>query len=75
VTLQGTLGQPGITIPVVGTSYAIVVGSHLDSVPAGPGINDNGSGTATDLETAIQIAKLGLKPRRALRFVLLGRRG
>lgn len=24
--------------------HVVVVGSHLDSVPAGPGINDNGSG-------------------------------
>jgi Zn-dependent M28 family amino/carboxypeptidase len=53
-------------------SQTIVVGSHLDSVPAGPGINDDGSGTATDLETAIQIAKLRLKPRRALRFAFWG---
>jgi Zn-dependent M28 family amino/carboxypeptidase len=118
VVVQGTLGTPGVTIPVVGTSYAIgaelvdqtragavtvhlstttvsqvrttknviadytagggdpsqtiVIGSHLDSVPAGPGINDNGSGTATDLETAIQVAKLRLKPRRALRFAFWG---
>merc|ERR1712137_240203 len=33
----------------------IVVGSHLDSVPAGPGINDNGSGSATNLELAINL--------------------
>ena len=32
----------------------IVVGSHLDSVPAGPGINDNGSGSASNLEMARQ---------------------
>jgi Zn-dependent M28 family amino/carboxypeptidase len=50
----------------------VVVGSHLDSVSAGPGINDNGSGSATDLEVATQIAKLGLKPRRALRFAFWG---
>ena len=35
----------------------VVVGAHLDSVPAGPGINDNGSGSATILETAIQLAE------------------
>ena len=27
----------------------VLVGAHLDSVAAGPGINDNGSGTATTL--------------------------
>jgi aminopeptidase YwaD len=31
---------------------AIVVGAHFDSVPAGPGANDNASGTATMLELA-----------------------
>jgi len=30
----------------------VVVGGHFDSVPAGPGANDNGSGTATVLELA-----------------------
>jgi Zn-dependent M28 family amino/carboxypeptidase len=38
----------------------------------GPGINDNGSGTATDLETAIQMAKLKIKPRRTVRFAFWG---
>ncbi len=33
----------------------VMVGAHLDSVPAGPGINDNGSGTAAILETALQM--------------------
>jgi len=33
----------------------VVVGSHLDSVPAGPGINDNGSGSALNLELALQL--------------------
>ncbi|WAP51133.1 M28 family peptidase [Arthrobacter sp. ATA002] len=35
----------------------VVVGAHLDSVPEGPGINDNGSGSAAVLETAVQLAK------------------
>jgi Zn-dependent M28 family amino/carboxypeptidase len=30
----------------------VMAGGHLDSVPAGPGINDNGSGTAALLELA-----------------------
>ncbi|MGW2250661.1 M28 family peptidase [Kitasatospora sp. NPDC001660] len=30
----------------------VVVGAHLDSVPAGPGVNDNGSGSAGILEVA-----------------------
>ncbi|GAA4542682.1 M28 family metallopeptidase [Amycolatopsis samaneae] len=45
----------------------VMLGAHLDSVPAGPGINDNGTGSATLLETALQ---LGSKPKvnNAVRF-------
>jgi Zn-dependent M28 family amino/carboxypeptidase len=45
----------------------VVVGAHLDSVPAGPGINDDGSGVAAVLETALQ---MGSSPpvRHAVRF-------
>jgi Zn-dependent M28 family amino/carboxypeptidase len=50
----------------------VVVGAHLDSVLAGPGINDNGSGTATILETAIQLAKVGKKPQQQVRFAFWG---
>ena len=48
----------------------VMVGAHLDSVNAGPGINDNGSGSAAILETARMIAKA--KPRNKLRFALWG---
>lgn len=96
-TLLGTLGEPGIGIPVLGLSYdagvelakagtevrvktdtvsevrktynvfaetsrgdagrVVMAGAHLDSVPEGPGINDNGSGSGTILEVAEQLAK------------------
>ncbi len=46
----------------------VVVGGHLDGVLEGPGINDNGSGTAAILETAIQMAELGITPRNRVRF-------
>ncbi len=49
----------------------VLLGAHLDSVPEGPGINDNGSGTATDLEIAIQMAK-NKKPRNPVRFAFWG---
>lgn len=114
-TLRGTLGGPGVAIPVVGTSFAIgnelagllktgpvalrvkidaqieeiestnvladtsgrgtrvvVVGAHLDSVPEGPGINDNGSGVAGILEIAIQMKRLGIEPRNRVRFAFWG---
>jgi Zn-dependent M28 family amino/carboxypeptidase len=118
----GTLGEPAqdgdpatpeVTIPVVGTSFAIgenlattpgaaarvmteveneprtstnvladtpggnpantiIVGSHLDSVEEGPGINDNGSGSAFNLELAVQMAKLGIQPANRMRFAFWG---
>jgi Zn-dependent M28 family amino/carboxypeptidase len=49
----------------------VMLGSHLDSVPEGPGINDNGSGSAALLETALQ---LGGSPdvENAVRFAWWG---
>ena len=53
------------------TSDVVMVGAHLDSVPDGPGINDNGSGVAAVLETALQ---LGPSPEvnNAVRFGFWG---
>jgi Zn-dependent M28 family amino/carboxypeptidase len=49
----------------------VMVGAHLDSVPNSPGINDNGSGVAAVLETALQ---LGASPSaaNAVRFAFWG---
>jgi Zn-dependent M28 family amino/carboxypeptidase len=112
--IDGTLGAPTLTIPVVGMTFAlgeslynqtleepvtlslttdtiselrptanvlaestrgrddnvVMVGAHLDSVEAGPGINDNGSGSATVLEIAEQMTKV--KPRNKVRFAFWG---
>jgi len=46
----------------------VVVGAHLDSVPEGPGINDNGSGSAANLELAIQLAKTKTVPTNQITF-------
>ncbi len=48
----------------------VMAGAHLDSVNAGPGIQDNGSGSAAILEVAEQMAKV--KPRNKLRFAWWG---
>jgi Zn-dependent M28 family amino/carboxypeptidase len=50
----------------------LVVGAHLDSVVAGPGINDNGSGSSTLLEIAEEISELKLAPRQKIRFIFFG---
>ncbi|MBF6326994.1 M28 family metallopeptidase [Nocardia transvalensis] len=110
-TFAGTLGEPGITVPVVGASFAVgedlaspantvvrlktdtesmirtthnvvaetkqgnpdkvvMAGAHLDSVVHGPGINDNGSGSAGLLEVALQMATF--QPRNKVRFAWWG---
>ena len=50
----------------------VLVGAHLDSVDEGPGINDNGSGTSTILETALQMAELEIEPVNRVRFAFWG---
>ena len=50
----------------------VVVGAHLDSVAEGPGINDNGSGTATILEIAEELAESGVTPTNRVRFAFWG---
>lgn len=62
VTAQTKSGSP---------SDVVLVGAHLDSIGGGPGINDNGSGVAAVLETALQ---LGPSPQvdNAVRFAFWG---
>jgi len=50
----------------------VMVGAHLDSVPEGPGINDNGSGSATILEIAEEMSELDAGPRNKVRFAFWG---
>ncbi|KAF2217547.1 hypothetical protein CERZMDRAFT_63702 [Cercospora zeae-maydis SCOH1-5] len=45
----------------------VVIGAHSDSVFAGPGVNDDGSGTIGILETAIQLSKKKYTLKNALR--------
>ncbi|MEU6311341.1 M28 family metallopeptidase [Streptomyces sp. NPDC047014] len=46
----------------------LMAGAHLDSVTSGAGINDNGSGSAGVLETALAVSRAGLQPTKHLRF-------
>lgn len=50
----------------------VVVGAHLDSVGVGAGINDNGSGSAAILETAIRLQGLAAAPANRVRFAFWG---
>ena len=110
----GTLGGPGVTIPVFSLEYTlglelvdllaegevvlelfvdteegvrttenviaesptgnpnnvVMAGAHLDSVARGPGLQDNGSGSAAILEVALKLA--GHEPVNQLRFAWWG---
>ena len=55
-----------------GGDETLMVGAHLDSVPVGPGINDNGSGSATVLEIALRLAELDATLRSRVRFAFWG---
>jgi Zn-dependent M28 family amino/carboxypeptidase len=62
VIAQTTTGNP---------DRVVMAGAHLDSVDAGPGINDNGSGVAALLETAVRLD--GAPPvANAVRFAFWG---
>jgi carboxypeptidase Q len=48
----------------------VIIGAHLDSWDLGTGATDNGTGSAAVLEAARALQKLGVKPKRTIRFVL-----
>jgi Zn-dependent M28 family amino/carboxypeptidase len=50
--------------------HLVLAGAHLDSVPAGPGINDDGSGTSWQLDLAEAVAKT--HPKNKIRFLWFG---
>jgi Zn-dependent M28 family amino/carboxypeptidase len=76
--ITDTFSEPRTTWNVIADTKngrrdrVVVVGAHLDSVLEGPGINDNGSGTASILEIAQEMAELGIRPRNQVRFMWFG---
>lgn len=72
--LSGILTSENLIVDSAGgdPDQVVVVGGHLDSVPSGAGINDNGSGAALILELAVQLAEHDVQPRSTLRFALWG---
>jgi len=57
----------------VNTDNVVMAGAHLDSVQEGPGINDNGSGSATILATALALGNnTKYTPQNSLRFAWWG---
>ena len=67
-TLRGIATTENVIaeLPGKNTSNVVMAGAHLDSVNAGPGINDNGSGSAALLEIAQNLGKV--KPQNTVRI-------
>jgi len=78
VNIQGTLsGKPvevyNTVAEIPGTAKpdeVVILGAHLDSWDLGTGATDNGTGSMAVLEAARALQKLGVKPKRTIRFVL-----
>ena len=47
----------------------VILCAHLDSWHLAEGVIDNGNGSATILETARALARIGWQPRRTVRFI------
>ena len=62
------IGETG----AAGAGRVVMAGGHLDSVPQGPGLNDNGSGVAATLEIAEELGGRRLPAGTALRFGFWG---
>jgi Zn-dependent M28 family amino/carboxypeptidase len=73
-TTSGTRNTSNILAETAGgrNDRVVVVGAHLDSVAEGAGIQDNGSGSATILEVAVQMKKFGFRPVNKVRFMWFG---
>ena len=50
----------------------VMIGAHLDSVQAGPGIQDNGTGSAGILDIALQMAAEEVETENTVRFAWWG---
>ena len=62
------IGETG----AAGAERVVMAGGHLDSVPEGPGLNDNGSGVAAVLEIAEELGGRRVPAGTALRFAFWG---
>ncbi len=65
---SGTSWNVLAELPGQNPNQVVQVGSHLDSVSAGPGINDNGSGSAAQLAIALAYKQARPNPGKTIRF-------
>lgn len=70
VSTHGIRKARNVVAEVRGSDEVVMIGAHLDSWQTGTGAIDNATGSSVVLECARLFAKLGLKPKRTVRFVL-----
>ncbi|SFS95774.1 M28 family metallopeptidase [Saccharopolyspora flava] len=71
-SLAGTTYNLIADSPGGDANNVVMFGAHLDSVGEGPGINDNGTGSAAILQAALDYAAGGETPTNKLRFAFWG---
>ena len=71
-TSAGTTSNLIAEWPAGDPANVVMLGGHLDSVSNGPGINDNGSGSAGVLEAALAYAASGQSAKSRLRVGFWG---
>jgi hypothetical protein len=69
-TVNNILARLDGTEDVTGPPVAVLLASHYDSVPAGPGDSDDGTGVAAVLETARALKSLSPPPRHPIIFLI-----
>ena len=72
---KGPVVLNNVVADLVGTEFPdeyVIVCAHLDSWHQAAGATDNGTGTCSTLEVARILSKVGLRPRRTIRFLLWG---
>jgi Zn-dependent M28 family amino/carboxypeptidase len=74
LSIEAPVNKPQVNViaelPGKNADNVVMAGAHLDSVAEGPGINDNGGGSAALLSTAQALGKV--TPQNTLRFAWWG---
>ncbi len=75
--IKNTIGKGYKSANVIGElpgyekpDQVVIIGAHLDSWDLGDGALDNGCNVAMVLDIARQMKRLGLRPKRTIRFIL-----
>jgi hypothetical protein len=71
--VEGPIPQYNVIADLVGSEQPdefVIVCGHLDSWDGAQGTVDNGTGSATTIEAARLLTRVGARPKRTIRFIL-----